>query len=91
MFPKHVAFVGINGARPHFVKKRTFSYIKKMGPGTIYSLSKVTQIKASLSSPPERNHARSAFLTVFHHTAIAKLGTRKRGQATFSPSMSEQG
>jgi len=30
--------------------------------------------KASLSSPSERNHARSAFLTVFHHTAIAKQG-----------------
>ncbi len=40
--------------------------------------------KASLSSPSERNHAHSAFLTVFHHTAIAKQGTRKRRQATFS-------
>jgi hypothetical protein len=39
--------------------------------------SKATQIKASLSSPSERNHARSAFLTVFHHTAIAKQGTRR--------------
>jgi hypothetical protein len=47
-------------------------------------VSKATRIKASLSSPPERNLARSAFLTVFHHTAIAKQGRRKRGQATFS-------
>ena len=28
-------------------------------------------------SPSERNHARSAFLTVFHHTATAKQGTRQ--------------
>jgi hypothetical protein len=35
-------------------------------------------LKASLSSPPERNLARSAFLTVFHHTAIAKQGNRRR-------------
>ena len=48
------------------------------------SVSKVTRIKASLSSPSESNHARSAFLTVFHHTAFAKQGTRKRRQATFS-------
>jgi len=46
--------------------------------------SKATRIKASLCPPSESNHARSAFLTVFHHTAIAKQGTRKRGQATFS-------
>ncbi len=32
--------------------------------------------QASLSSPSERNLARSAFLTVFHHTAIAKQGIR---------------
>jgi len=38
-------------------------------------------LKASLSSLSESNHTRSAFLTVFHHTAIAKQGTRKRGQA----------
>jgi len=31
-------------------------------------------LNSSLSSPSERNHARSAFLTVFHHTAFAKLG-----------------
>ncbi len=31
------------------------------------------------------------FSRFFHHTAFAKLGMRKRGQATFSPSMSEQG
>ena len=36
--------------------------------------------KASISSPPDRNPARSAFITVFHHTAFAKLGKRKRGQ-----------
>ncbi len=30
--------------------------------------------KASLSSPSESNHARSAFLTVFHHTAFANHG-----------------
>jgi len=43
--------------------------------------------KASLSSPSERNLARSAFLTVFHHTAIAKQGIRRSRAA----SMSEQG
>ncbi len=41
-----------------------------MGPGPIYS-------------PSERNLARSAFLTVFHHTAIAKQATRKRGTGYF--------
>ena len=40
--------------------------------------------KASLSSPPERNHARSAFLTVFHHTAIAKQGTRRSRASSMS-------
>jgi len=68
---------GINGARPHFVRKRTFSY-RKWGQAPFIPW-------ASLSSPSERNRTRSAFLTVFHHTAIAKQGMRKRGQATFSP------
>ena len=40
--------------------------------------------KASLSSPSERNLARSAFLTVFHHTAIAKQGTRRSRAASMS-------
>ena len=40
--------------------------------------------KASLSSPSESNHARSAFLTVFHHTAIAKQGTRRSRAASMS-------
>jgi hypothetical protein len=31
-------------------------------------------LKDSLSSPSESNHARSAFLTVFHHTAFAMQG-----------------
>jgi len=44
--------------------------------------SKATRIKASLSSPSESNHARSAFLTVFHHTAIAKQGTRQSRAAS---------
>jgi hypothetical protein len=48
------------------------------------SVSKATRIKASLSSPPERNHARSAFLTVFHHTAIAKQGIRRRRASSMS-------
>jgi len=48
------------------------------------SESKATRIKASLSSPPESNHARSAFLTVFHHTAIAKQGTRQSRAASMS-------
>ncbi len=50
-------------------------------------VSKATRIKASLSSPSESNHAPSAFLTVFHHTAIAKQGTRQSRAA----SMFEQG
>ena len=41
--------------RPHFVQK--------MGPVTIYSAPFI--LKASLSSPPEGNHTRSAPLTVF--------------------------
>jgi hypothetical protein len=64
MVQKHVAFApgnkwgqGINGARPHFVKKRIFSY-RKWGLAPFIP-------KASLSSPSERNHARLAFLTVF--------------------------
>jgi hypothetical protein len=62
MVQKHVAFApankwGINGARPHFVRKRTFSY-RKWGLAPFI-------LKASLSSPSKRNHARSAFLTVF--------------------------
>jgi len=48
------------------------------------SVSKATRIKASLSSPSERNLARSAFLTVFHHTAIAKQGTRRRRASSMS-------
>ncbi len=48
------------------------------------SESKATRIKASLSSPSERNLARSAFLTVFHHTAIAKQGTRQSRAASMS-------
>jgi len=40
--------------------------------------------KASLSSPAESNHARSAFLTVFHHTAIAKQGTRQNRASSMS-------
>jgi hypothetical protein len=67
---------GINGARLHFVRKRTFSYRK-------WSLAPFIP-KASLSSPPESNHARSAFLTVFHHTAIAKQGTRHSRAASIS-------
>jgi hypothetical protein len=47
------------------------------------SVSKATRIKASLSSPSERNHARSAFLTVFHHTAIAKQENEKKGTGYF--------
>jgi len=39
-------------------------------------------LKASLSSPSESNHARSAFLTVFHHTAIAKQGTQQSRAAS---------
>ncbi len=46
--------------------------------------SKATRIKASLSSPSERNLARSAFLTVFHHTAIAKQGTRRSRASSMS-------
>ncbi len=46
------------------------------------SVSKATRIKALLSSPSESNHARSAFLTVFHHTAIAKQGTRQSRAAS---------
>ena len=42
--------------------------------------------KASLSSPSERNRACSAFLTVFHRTAIAKQGTRR----SWASSMSER-
>jgi len=41
-------------------------------------------LKASLSSPSERNHARSAFLTVFHHTAIAKQGIRRSRASSMS-------
>ena len=55
-----------------------------MGPGPIYSHPFI--LKASLSSPPESNHARSAFLTVFHHTTLAKQGIRQIRTA----SMSEQ-
>ncbi len=40
--------------------------------------------KASLSSPSESNHARSAFLTVSHHTAIAKQGTRRSRASSMS-------
>ncbi len=40
--------------------------------------------KASLSSPSERNLVRSAFLTVFHHTAIAKQGTRQSRASSMS-------
>jgi hypothetical protein len=47
----------INGARPHFVKKRTFPY-RKWGLAPFIP-------KTSLSSPSERNHARSPSLTVF--------------------------
>ena len=48
------------------------------------SVSKATRIKASLSSPSERNLARSAFLTVFHHTAIAKQGTLRSRASSMS-------
>ncbi len=51
------------------------------------SVSKATRIKASLSSPPERNHARSAFLTVFHHTALRPARGIRRSRAA---SMFEQ-
>jgi len=48
------------------------------------SVSKATRINASLSSPSESNRARSAFLTVFHHTAIAKQGIRRSRAASMS-------
>jgi hypothetical protein len=48
------------------------------------SESKATRIKASLSSPLESNHARSAFLMVFHDTAIAKHGTRRSRTSSMS-------
>ncbi len=47
--------------------------------------------KASLSSPPERNRARSAFLTVFSPYSHRQARDEKKEQATFFPSMFEQG
>ena len=56
MVQKHVAFApGNKWGQAPFCKKEDI-LIQKMGPGPIYS---------SLSSPSERNHARSASLTVF--------------------------
>ncbi len=63
-----------------FCKKEDI-LMQKMGPVPIYSLSPFI-LKASLSSPSERNLARSAFLTVFHHIAIAKQGTRRSRAAS---------
>jgi hypothetical protein len=68
----------INGARPHFVKWGLAPFIC----GTIYLAPFIP--KASLSSPAKSNHARSAFLTVFHHTAIAKQGTRQNRASSMS-------
>jgi len=40
--------LGINGDRPHFVRKRTFSYrkwgLQKMGPVPIYSLGQKQRV-----------------------------------------------
>ncbi len=72
MVPKHVAFAPGNkwGQAP-------FCMRNKWGQAPFI-------LKASLSSPPERNHARSAFLTVFHHTAFAKQGTRRSRASSMS-------
>ncbi len=76
---KHVAFAPGNkwGLAP-FCKKEDI-LIQKMGPGPIYSLAPFIP-KASLSSPQEGNHARSAFLTVFspysHRQATGKSHSR---------------
>ena len=71
----------INGDRPHFVRKRTFSYRK-------WGLSPFI-LKASLFSPPERNRARSAFLTVFSPYSLrqAREPDRFGQRVTHPPSL----
>jgi hypothetical protein len=82
MAKKHVAFAPankwrINGDRPHFVRKMTFSCRK-------WGLSPFI-LKASLSSPSERNRARSAFLTVFSPYSLRQARESDRvGQASMS-------
>ncbi len=73
MVPKHVAFapgnkwgLGINGAWPHLLYEHVL-FLTKWGQAPFIPW-------ASLSSPPERNLASSAFLTVFHHTAFRQAG-----------------
>jgi len=47
------------------------------------SVSKATRIKASLSSPSERNHARSASLTVFSPYSLRQARDEKKGTGYF--------
>ena len=58
------------------------------------SVSKATRIKASLSSPSERNHARSASLTVFSPYSLRQAresdGVRRRGGQALSYGMPQR-
>jgi len=53
------------------------------------SESKATRIKASLSSPSERNRARSAFLTVFSPYSLRQARDKKKAIGSIFASVSK--
>jgi hypothetical protein len=100
MVQKHDALINgarPHFVKNHFVKKRTFSYRKWglapfiLAPFILYRKWGLAPFilapfipKASLSSPSESNHARSAFLTVFSPYSLRQAGkTGKKVACSF--------